>query len=344
MSNRLEHHLNLGQNRRMNRSDIFKRICAAAAFSLAVPLLFSQGKKAVVTDIYACASAANRISVSWKLPEESAGQISSFLIYRTARPVTNYRQLEFLEPVASAGKKETLYIDTPRSSQDFFYTVITMTSERSTLSQQPSLHYDEQLDPPLTQKDEQPLKLVLPGVNATTEGVKAAGIPQQSSIKKEAPQKKEYEGKMREMPLPYIDIFKDEKQNHAPQISSAAKRKIRPLLKKSSSQTAVLPVHIFDEDLISPAGGDEYLLFEILRTSFIKKKYSQAASALQQFLAQNRTKAVSDRANFYLGEAYYYTGNFSSALARFLSLEETYPELSRKWTESTLDHFSAEGE
>lgn len=344
MSNRLEHRLNLGQNRGMKCSNVLKRLCASALALLAAPLLFPQGKKNVVTGIAACASGANTISVSWKLPEENSRTISSFLIYRTARPVTSYRQLEFIEPAASAGKNETLYIDTPRSPQDYFYTVITVTGGNSDSGRDPELYYDEQLDSRLDPEPGQPVKLVLPGVNATTEGVKAAGIPRQPSIQKEAAQKKTGSGKMREMPLPYVDIFKDEKKNNAPQISGAAKKAVRPLLRKSSRSASVLSAHIFEEDLISPAGGDEYLLFEILRTSFVKKKYSQSAAALEQFLAQNRTKAVSDRANFYLGESYYFTGNFSSALTRFLSLEETYPELSRKWTESTLDNFSAEGE
>ena len=101
-----------------------------------------------------------------------------------------------------------------------------------------------------------------------------------------------------------------------------------------------LPVHIFEEDLVSPAGGDEYLLFEILKTYFIKKQYTESITALRKFLAQNRTKSVADRASFYLGESYYYTGNFPAALTRFLALEDTYPELTRRWIDSSLDLFN----
>ena len=101
-----------------------------------------------------------------------------------------------------------------------------------------------------------------------------------------------------------------------------------------------LPVHIFEEDLVSPAGGDEYLLFEILKTYFIKKQYTESITALRSFLAQNRTKSVADRASFYLGESYYYTGNFPAALTRFLALEDTYPELTRRWIDSSLDLFN----
>ena len=93
-------------------------------------------------------------------------------------------------------------------------------------------------------------------------------------------------------------------------------------------------------DRVSPAGGDEYLLFEILKTYFIKKQYTESITALRNFLAQNRTKSVADRASFYLGESYYYTGNFPAALTRFLALEDTYPELTRRWIDSSLDLFN----
>ena len=98
-----------------------------------------------------------------------------------------------------------------------------------------------------------------------------------------------------------------------------------------------LEPYIFEDDVMSPTGGDEYLLFEVLRTSFIIKDYEKAKHDLETFLSQNRTQETSDRATFYLGEAYYYCANYPQALECFLSLSETYTSLSRKWIESTLN-------
>ena len=38
-----------------------------------------------------------------------------------------------------------------------------------------------------------------------------------------------------------------------------------------------------------------------------------------------------------------FTGKFEKALPYFLSIEDSRPELSRKWTENTIDMFSLEG-
>ena len=92
--------------------------------------------------------------------------------------------------------------------------------------------------------------------------------------------------------------------------------------------------------MTEPSGGDDYLLFDILKTTFIKKKYGECSEKLIKFLGQNRSKDVTNRAIFYLGECYYYTGDFSKALGQFLLLEDVYPALSRKWSESTLDLYS----
>ena len=44
-----------------------------------------------------------------------------------------------------------------------------------------------------------------------------------------------------------------------------------------------------------------------------------------------------DRASFYLGECYYYNGKLSDAVRIFISLQDKYPALSRKWTDACLD-------
>ena len=135
-----------------------------------------------------------------------------------------------------------------------------------------------------------------------------------------------------------MDILGDRRSAKKRQIGEEATRQALTLASaQKDSEPEVLSPHIFEEDMVSPSGGDEYLLFEVLKTTFIKKKYEESAASLQRFLAQNRSQAVTERANFYLGESYYYSGRFPEALNFFLTLQERYPALSKKWIESTLD-------
>lgn len=346
MQDTLENQRNLVQNTNMEISNSFRKFFSSALLIFSSSILFAQSKRPVVTGINAIQAENGKISISWILPKNDSDSISSFIIYRNKKPFTSYDQIEFSQPLVTIEKITDSYTDSPRDTSEYFYAVITMISENDKTQGNSEIYYDEQLDGKKSLKTETPVRLVLPGVNATTEGIKASAAIYlgQPSIKKTPQAKKEYEDKMREMPLPLVDVLGETSKPEETKISKSSRKKIQPLLKSKKEQTKVLPVYIFDEDLISPAGGDEYLLFEILRTSFIKKKYSDSIDALKKFLAQNRSKQVTDRANFYLGESYYYTGNFPSALTYFLSLEEIYPELSRKWTESTLDNFSVETE
>ncbi|MBQ0039155.1 MAG: hypothetical protein KBS64_01850 [Treponema sp.] len=310
---------------------------------LSVSSLFAQSTKAVVTGIKAEPSSGNSVTVTWNSPAQTT-EVSALLLYRGTKPFTSYNQVEDIEPAATLRAGETSYTDMLRTSQEYFYVVISVLSSKP--EAESAYYYDEETDGKEVMNDSDTvLKTVLPGVNATVKGARVQPVKrrqQKAKIQKAAPQKKTYEnGELRETPLPYIDVL-DEKPVREPTISPESKRMAKNLAGTSNKtyKREPLPVHIFEEDLVSPAGGDEYLLFEILKTYFIRKQYTESISTLRKFLAQNRTKEVSDRAAFYLGEAYYYTGNFPSALTRFLALEETYPELSRQWIDSTLDQFN----
>lgn len=304
-------------------------------------VVFAQSTKSVVTGINAVSSSANSVTVSWNLPSDKSS-VSSFLVYRDVKPFTSYSQAELLEPSAILRAGETSYTDTLYTQQDFFYAVVSVLSSKK--NENPALYFDEQTDSENTYNPDSPVvKSILPGVNATVMGVHTQNAKQKRerpSIQKiESPKKTYANGELRETPLPYIDVL-DEKPVRESSISKESKAKVKSLFgKESTYKREPLDIHIFEEDLISPAGGDEYLLFDILKTYFIKKKYTESISALRKFLAQNRSKAVADRASFYLGESYYYTGNFPAALTRFLALEDSYPELSRQWIDSTLDLF-----
>lgn len=321
----------------MNNKKYIHFFIFSLLFSVSV---FAQSTKSVVTSIKAESSSTKSITITWVAPE-AKNSVSSLLIFRETKPFTNFSQIELLEPIAVLRANETSYTDIFVQSQDYFYAVVSTVNSNNITSNE--FYYDEQkdLDNAHTKEDEI-IKTVLPGVNATVKGVKATTQKKvKSKIKPQEKNKKSYEnGELRETPLPFIDVL-DEKTNHEPQISKESKKQAKKLIKKNYKQKPEpLPIHIFEEDLVSPAGGDEYLLFEILKNYFIKKQYSDSIKYLRKFLAQNRSKVVTDRASFYLGESYYYTGNFPSALTSFLTLEEVYPELSRQWIDSTLDQLN----
>jgi len=74
-----------------------------------------------------------------------------------------------------------------------------------------------------------------------------------------------------------------------------------------------------------------------LKTTFIKRKYKEAQTELLRLLATNRSDAVTSRAFFYLGESYYFSGNYADAVNAFLYAADAYPSLAKKWIDSSLD-------
>lgn len=96
-------------------------------------------------------------------------------------------------------------------------------------------------------------------------------------------------------------------------------------------------MYIFEEDLISPDGGDDYLLFEILKTTFVQKKYHQAITQIKRLTGTNISNSTRDRAYFYMGEANYFLGNYDEAVKCFVKVQQAYPNLTKKWVDSALD-------
>ena len=125
-------------------------------------------------------------------------------------------------------------------------------------------------------------------------------------------------------------------------MSVKAKASARNLGDMPQAQSAIRDSHIFEDDLISPDGGDDFLLFEILRTTFIQKNYAEAASELERFLNKNNSPAVENRARFYLGEAYYFMADYQTASKNFIMVYDIFPSAARKWLVSSLDMMQLE--
>ena len=278
---------------------------------------FSQSVSRPIADmVSAKAVSTNKIKVSWKL--QKSPDVVSVLIYKNTEPFSA-ATIESSSPVAGVSPEVFQYIDTVKDFNEYYYAVLAKL------------------------KDGSVYKIILPSINATVKGVKVerpATVPEKSDEQIEREKPKIYtDGTMRERPLPYIDLIEDfeKKPNQLkPEVIEAG----RKLAEGERLPKEKLLPHYFDEDLVSPAGGDDYYLFDILKTYFVKKNYKAAVPALQKFLSINRSEHTTNRAVFYLAESQYFLGNYRHALSMFLFVEDAYPVLCKKWINSTLDFYT----
>jgi len=316
-----------------------------SAGTLFAASVYAQSARPIVSSINASAASTTKISVSWVLPDRTEGSvITSLQIYRDNKPIVAQANIKNLTPVATVAGSITAYTDTVTDFREYYYAVISLIKP-GTYTADSDLYYDEDYDTPQDTTGGKPYIILLPGVNATVNGVRV-----KSPVAKNAPIKKTTESAkeklygsddMREQPLPFLDILGAAKVP-APKIGKTTEKKALSLVggKQTHKEPVPLEPYLFEQDLMSPDGGDEYLLFDVLRTTFVKKNYPAATASLQRFLAQNRSQDVTNRADFYLAESLYFSGKYKEALSIFLELEDTFSPLSQKWIESSLELYA----
>lgn len=282
----------------------------AAAFSYSA---FST-ERPIVRDLSAASSGGTTITLSWELPDSPAPAITGLLVYRSTKPVASYYDISDSEPVAKLSGETFFFSDSVNDFKDYYYAVIARTD---------SGLYD----------------IVLPSINATVNGAHLK-IPQKTDTEEEktasAKETIYSSDGMRTTPLPFLDFV--ERQNSSVKLSDEMYLIARRLGKSySAPENRINEPYIFEEDLISPDGGDGFLLFEVLRTTFIQKKYQESAAELERLIRTNRTQSVTARATFYLAESYYFSGDYKNAAKTFLKVYDTYPAAAKRWIDSSLD-------
>ena len=286
------------------------------AFSIISLLFFSFilfAEKPIVRDIQTEAGKGNKINIYWTLPENPEKEISSFLIYRDTRQIASFSQIKNLEPIAQISSNFSGYTDSVKDFIDYFYCVLAITKDSTS-----------------------PYDLILLSFNSTVKGAHIAVNSQQKEPQKKETEKLYYEGTLRETPLPYIDIVENSIQP-TPTVSEEAAFTAQTLTNKSKKKEPILKPYIFEEDLISPDGGDDYLLFEILKQYFVQKHYEEAIVQLNKLAGTNIKETTRNRIYFYIGECEYLTGEYENAVKSFVKVQDAYPILSRKWINSSLD-------
>jgi len=93
---------------------------------------------------------------------------------------------------------------------------------------------------------------------------------------------------------------------------------------------------VFSEDLRNPSSGEESALVQIVQEYFTKRDWENARLHLQNYLSLPRPEDVQSRARFYLGQTWYFTGNYREALFEFLPIQSFHPEIN-VWINTILE-------
>ena len=263
----------------------------------------------IVKNIQAVSGKGQNITILWTNPQDTEEEISHFLIYKSTKLISDYKQIESLEPIAKVSANSTGYTDKVSDFSDYFYAVIAYTT--------------------------QPYDIIIPSVNSTIKSVSLQNNTKKKIQKAKKSEKTFPEGTSRDTPLPYLNILEVKKENS---ISDETLKEISTLKRSSKKVNNDLTPYFFEEDLVSPDGGDDFLLFQILKNTFAPKKYESAILELKTLLGTNISTKTSHRAQFYLGQSQYMLGQFEDAVRTFVKLQSVYPDLSQKWIDASLDN------
>lgn len=254
------------------------------------------------------------ISLKWKIPQKN--DITEFIIYRDNKQILK-ENLSLLKPIEILTGKYTSYFDTVTNlSDEYYYAVLTKTRNGD--------FFD----------------IIIPTVNATVNPVIPKPKKTVFSENINKPGRIETRENERELiPLPYLN----EEDNSYVEKKAIPKKNIEIAKKLSAKKTEKKskPLQILPQDK-KPESGDQYLLSTIVNTSFVKADWNTAESEFLKFLKINRTEETVSRANFYLGQIYYYQGKSKNALNSFMTSLNNYPIESRQWIDEVLEEFEIE--
>ncbi|MCR4626380.1 MAG: hypothetical protein K5640_01905 [Treponema sp.] len=290
-------------------------LMAFAIFSIRAVCAFSQSNKTTVYNISAAADSDKAIKITWEFQVSKDKSVQAFELYRANKPFSTTWELSGESKIAELDANQRSYTDEIKDYHEYYYAVTVKTPDGED-------------------------RILLPSINATVNGVHRK-MPQikKQSISSPAEKEKIYpEGSIREIPLPAIAMLEDNNKEHF-NLNIQSIRAGEALISNKNEDQAhsILEPFAFEEDLLSPESGDDYLLFDTLHRTFAKRKYNDGVIQLKDFLSVNHSQQVSDRACFYLGECQYFSGSFREAIMSFLKVQDSFPELCQKWIDSSLD-------
>ena len=188
---------------------------------------------------------------------------------------------------------------------------------------------------------------IIPGQNASQRPAVAGGAGSDSR-NRNPPVRSEAEEPLlniRAMPLPQVSVhtalpgMNTQTEPSAPmELSSQASKALGDIPERPRSEIPLKSPRVFARDMEnSPAGGEAYALSRIARGSFFVKKWDAAREELISFLSLPRLPDIKARAQFYLGQCYYFQARPREALFEFLAIQDRYPEEAIEWIQASLD-------
>ncbi len=252
------------------------------------------------------------ISYKSSLPERAV------MVYRSSDPIVDKNGLRSASLVTSLSSSQGSITDFPLPGLEYYYAIV---------------------DKELVESDEVELE---PGENATTDAALVA--------LSDTTQQNEGFRNVRIRPLPYLTLPKSVKTGESladpdkyalPTYTPLAKdtetavqnliNELGPAPSQSTPQAQMLAIDKSPGD--NPEG---VLLSNIIKGSFADAEWDAAEKELGNFLAVHRSKTVEARAHFYMGQVYYFQGQFGKALYEFLFSRETYRQESNNWIDATF--------
>ncbi|MDR2767812.1 MAG: hypothetical protein LBB82_05745 [Treponema sp.] len=232
---------------------------------------------------------------------EGADAQKNAILYRSVSPIR--RQEDLLQAVIVKQRISSPYIDYPVPGIAYYYAVI----------------YEEEL-----------------GVGVIRQGVNATAAPVRVSAGSSQPALPAPETGPRSMPLPQISLNGlDGSGTTAVPLGPEAAAAAASLAPRSTGTGKRGPV-VFPEDLETAAAGEEYQLRSIVQGYFSLSDWSRAGEELRSFLALPRSKQNTAKANFYLGQTYYFQGSNREALFALLAAQDLFPGETAPWIQAVL--------
>jgi hypothetical protein len=238
------------------------------------------------------------------------------------------------------GKKVVLYrsVQPLRQTMDLVGAVIVHNDAASPLTDYPvpgiSYYYAAILEEDLTRGTAG----IYPGKNATVSSVEVpAG---QGRIGLAGPDRD-----IRAMPLPMISITAAVPATDAfgetpvqAGLSAKAAKALEDIPVSRKKDVSEKQPKVFNQDLDdSLRGGEDYALRAAVQGSFANKDWETCQDELKRYLSLPRSGESEARARFYLGQCYYFLGQFREGLFEFLSAQPFCPAESPEWIQASLN-------
>jgi hypothetical protein len=151
------------------------------------------------------------------------------------------------------------------------------------------------------------------------------------------------ESPVRAMPLPLRSVYNavpgSDGSSGAPAalpLGPDAAKAVGAIPRPNSGPPPKKRARAFSQDLEAPGRGEESQLRAIVQGTFAKRNWQGARTELLDYLSLPHSPRSEARARFYLGQAYYFTGQNREALIEFLTVQSQYPEEVRDWIDAVL--------